>query len=140
MIFSTVSFSRFTPSFPKIGSDKGKRKEPQTGLITEVGLQISKNDNKPFQKHQKDQWFHFHPTIAIPSGSYRAQKPPKAGNTRKNYEKKLQNPPHPGWAPKIRKNYRKKIQKYFQGIFVSFRYFFRSFGAQPGVGDFVFFS
>ena len=44
--------------------------------------------------------------------------------------------PTPGWGPKIRKEY-KKIQKI--GLFCIFSDLFRIFGAQPAVGDFVFF-
>ena len=67
---------------------------------------------------------------------------PKTPEPRK-YEKNTKSPT-PGWPPKIRKKYRKNTktaQKLpFRGHFVFFRYFFRIFGAQPGVGDFVFFS
>ena len=66
--------------------------------------------------------------IAISPGSYRAQKAPKAGNTKK----KLQDPPP--WAIGPRK-YTKTTEKYKMARklrhFCIFRYFFRIFGAQP---------
>ena len=68
-------------------------------------------------------------------------KSPKTPETPK-YEKitKKYKTPHPGWVPK---NTRKIPKKYKSGpkmtIFVFFRYFFRIFGAPPGVGGFVFF-
>ena len=77
--------------------------------------------------------------VVIPRSWYRAQKPLKPGNTkkiRKNYEI-----PHPRWGPETTK----KIQKKYENgpkmtVFVFFQYFFRIFGARPGVGDFVIFS
>ena len=75
---------------------------------------------------------------AIPLGSYRAQKPTKAGNPkkiRKNYKI-----PHPELGPE---NTEKLPRKYKNGpkmtIFVFFWYFFRIFGARLRVGDFVIF-
>ena len=57
------------------------------------------------------------------------------------YEKnttKLQNPPIPGWAPKIQKKYRKNINKnsHFQAIFVIFLYFFQYFRRPTWNGGF----
>ena len=56
--------------------------------------------------------------------SYKAQKPPKAGNAKKN-TKKIQKPPSPVWAPKYTEKWPKK---YKNGpkmtIFVLFRSFF----------------
>ena len=81
--------------------------------------------------------------FAIRSGSYRAQKPPKAGNTKK-IRKKYQIP-HPGWDPENTKKITKKIQTWsFSGHFIyDFCWsFFRIFGVPPGgFGNFfVFFS
>ena len=73
--------------------------------------------------------------IAIPSGSYRAQKPQG-----RKYEKNTKSPT-PGWAPKIRKNYRKKHKNgHFRGIFVFFSVIFLCFrGPTRGGGFCIFF-
>ena len=77
--------------------------------------------------------------VALPRSWYRAQKPLKPGNTkkiRKNYEI-----PHPGSGPENTKKIQKKYKNGdFWAVFVFFLYFFRIFGARPGVGDFVIFS
>ena len=74
--------------------------------------------------------------VGISLGWYRTQKPLKPGNTKK-IRKKWQNPP---FCPKIRKNDR-KITKIviFWPLSYFFWSFFRTFGAQPGMGDFVIF-
>ena len=59
--------------------------------------------------------------VGIPSGSYRAQKPPKVGNTKKN-TKNFTKSPTLGWTPKIRKN----CDFFFFFIFFVF----------PALGDF----
>ena len=68
--------------------------------------------------------------VAIPSGSYRAQKPPKAGNTkkiRKNYKV-----PHPGLGHANTKNYRKNTNWSFSGHFcIFFGNFFVSRRGKP---------
>ena len=79
--------------------------------------------------------------LTIPGGWYRAQKgggtEPKSPwilKTRKKLRKKNTKSPTPGCPPKIRKKYRKNAKMVISGPFV---YFFRIFGGQPGVGDFV---
>ena len=67
-------------------------------------------------------------------------KNPSSPEIRKKYEK-IYEIPHPFRASKIRK----KIQKKYKNgpkitVFVFFLYFFRIFGARPGVGDFIIFS
>ena len=74
--------------------------------------------------------------ITILRGWYRAQKPLNPGNTKK-LRKKIQNPP-PRVGPRKYEKNTEKIRKWW-AIFVFFRYFFRIFEGQPGVGDFVFF-
>ena len=76
--------------------------------------------------------------FAIPRSWYRAQKPLKPGNTKK-YEKATKSPPRVG-PRKYEKNTEKIQKRSFSGHFRIFLYFFRIFGARPGVGDFVAFS
>ena len=67
------------------------------------------------------------------------QKPLRPGNTKKI--RKSHEIPHPGSGPENTKKIQKKYENgHFQAIFVFFLYFFRIFGARPGVGDFVTFS
>ena len=85
----------------------------------------------------------FQTLFAIPSGSYRAQKPPKAGNT-KNIRKKLQSPP-PWVGPRKYEKITEKIQNgHFRAIFVFFSVISSYFrGPTQGGGFcnfFVFFS
>ena len=78
-------------------------------------------------------------TLAIPRSWYRAQKPLKPGNTKKI--RKSHEIPHPGSDTENKKKIQKKYKNGdFRPIFVFFLYFFRIFGARPGVGDFVTFS
>ena len=70
---------------------------------------------------------------------YRAPTPQNPENTQK-----IRNPP-PRVGPRKYEKNTEKIQKrpkmaILGVIFVFFRYFFRIFGGQPGVGDFVFFA
>ena len=66
-------------------------------------------------------------SLAILSGSYRARKSLKAGNTKNYYI------PHPGLGHENTENTGKKT-RHFRVIFVLF-----TFGAQPRMGDFVIF-
>ena len=71
--------------------------------------------------------------FAIARSWYRAQKPLKPGKTeKKNKQKTSRN--SPGRAPNIQKKQRNTKTG---AVFVFFLYFFRIFGAQPGVGNLV---
>ena len=75
--------------------------------------------------------------FAIPRSLYRAQKPLKPGNTKRI--RKSHEIPHPG-SGQTRKNTEKIRKRPENDHFGIFLYFFRIFGARPGVGDFVTFS
>ena len=71
----------------------------------------------------------------FPSGSCRAQSPRNTGNTQKI--PKNHKIPHRGLGPENTKNYTENGPK--MTLFAFLAEFFRTLGAQPTVGDFVFF-
>ena len=75
-------------------------------------------------------------TVAIQSGSYRAQKSPQGRKNEKNYEKITKSPTQ----PKIRKNYRKNTKTVIFGPFLHFFFgnFFVFSGRNPGWGFCIF--
>ena len=86
---------------------------------------------------EESSWAMLSSSVAVPSGSYRAQKPPKTGNIIKIWRNT--GSPTLGWAPKIWKNYRKNTKRTRKWPFWYFSDFFCIFGAQPRVGDLVLF-